>query len=640
MYRGFTYFLRHWNGNVNKEQKETNRIIVTESYGRTKEDEIKNALLVGNGIFVVTPPALARWINAWKGDGMPLFKLNRIKIFAVDDFDIIYKRYGVTICEQIETFCSNKLNNPTQLIITSTIWYPQLQKYSQYGKSPALFIANYIEASVYGKTQFLSTFVRSSTKLQTVDKFLDSYKTKRSLIICTNDDEVLAICEHLEKSDVKFIPFVQNSTELDRNSALTWHETPMTDEFSVLVCSDAVLGDLGAMQNVQKLLNFSLPESWSALSLRFAVFFGTYHDYFKNPKPPKMYEPPFAQILIDEKDHRTLPRLVDLLERIGAKIPTEVSTLARQMLIIRECSQASYSLCPYFLAFGIKLEECPRNKCKGRHALSGQDAPTKRMPALKTILKLKITEVHNPIHFSAQILGYRHLTERKFHDWQNVKQTVADDVLKFQLQQYYADDDNIVYHDSVNKGDLCALNDCDDFYRVQVLQISGKSGIDEKLLLTVRLIDNGKIREQKRINEMLVLPEKFKGIPPRAIDIYHIGVVPYDSDLNWNNRETSIIKKKIMDSGEEYFVKANVVFRLENNIWSDKITLCHKLHETFLLQDLLKNKLAEKTTETPQIDILKQMADDLGMVLNLSLFHSFHLYVKVLDSFFNKITVD
>lgn len=646
--------LKHWYSKVQRSPTSgITRKIVTESYGRAAHDETINELLMGTGILVVTPPALARWINLSKVDkveGLPLFNKKRLKIFAVDDFDKIFTRYGSTICEQIETFCGKKVvakqtdgkeadgeqvddketddkrtKGETQLLITSSQWLPQLNKYCQFGKSPALYIANYIEASVYGQTQFRLNFVESAAKLQIVEQFLgdDIYKTKRSLIVCTNDEEITQICDHLRNANINYTSFTQDTDEANRNSALSWHETPSTDEFTVLVCSDAVLGDLSGMKNAQRLLNYSLPDHWSTLSQRFAVFFDTFHDFVQRPKS-KEPESPFAQILVGETDCRTLPRFVDFLTRVNGKVPEEVHTIARNMLQYREGEQASFGLCPFFLHYGIKLDECSRNKCRGRHALSSFDAPTERMPAVNTVLKLKITVVHNPIHFSGQILAYRRrINEPIWHDWQDKNQITADADLKFQLQTYYSNDDNKIKHYPLNKGDICAIDDTNYFHRVQILQIDGKSGVDTKLMVTVRFIDTGEIYTKKFVRDMYILPEHLKSIPPRAIDIHNVGIVPYDADLFWSRRAKLQVEKVIehfnkkVKGNAEFYVKSSVHFRVENNVWTEEIKLCEPLiddqvREIFLHSVLLKEKLAERADDFPQLDILKEMAKDLG----------------------------
>lgn len=621
--------LKYWKGKMQESTDEVDQIIVTESVGRAAQEETVDALLGGTGIFIVTPPAFARWINRWKTEGLPLFNKDRLKLFAVDDFDRIYNRYGETICEQIEMFCGKESNETEvpQMLITSSSWLPQLSKYCQFGRSPALYIANYIEASVYGKTQFRFSFVQSDAKLQVVEEFLkkEVYKTKRSLIVCASDDETTEICDHLKKIQVKYTSFTQDADEADSNAALTWSETLSTEEFTVLVCSDTVLGDLSSMRNVQRLLNYSLPAHWSTLSRRFSVFFDTYHDFVQSPKQPKSSQSPFAQILVDETGGHALPRLVDFMERLEVKIPEQVQTIARKMLSVREGEEASVALCPFFLHYGIKLNECSRKRCGGRHALSSCDAPTKRMPPLGAMLKLRITTVHNPIHLSGQILAYRRGNHQKWRNWQNQNQLAVDADLKFQLQSYYANQENKVVHFPVEKGDLCAVDDGEHYHRVQILQTAGKVTVHTNLMLDIRFIDTGELCTRKFAGDLYVLPDNIKSIPPRAIDIHNLGLVPYDADLFWSLAAKVKIQKTISDFNEKAkarancYVKASVHFRVENNIWTEKISLCEPLiddqeRSSFLYKALLNEQLAERIIEMPQLEVLEEMAQNLGMI--------------------------
>lgn len=577
--RNVRFHLNYWNERQEKEK----RIVVEESYGRHREVEIEAALLNGVGVLVVTPPSLKRMIDRTDKQDVPLFTKSRLKILVIEDFDIVYRHYGQMISDQIQHFyVKHSDGNPTQLLITSSQWESQLLKYCQYGKCPALYIANYIEASVYGQAQFRLSFSKKENKLFLLQSFLadDIYKGKRTLIICSNDEEVHDVCNYLRDLHIIYTSYTHDTDEAGREQVLSWHEE--TDRhLSVLVCSDTVLGDLSKVKNVQRLFHFSLPDMWSTFSFRFSVFFDAYHDYVKKLETPKGYESPFTQIVIDECNKSTLPRLTEFLKRVNAKVPAEVEETSRQILIAREAERKSIDLCPYFLHYGVEAAKCPRVSCRGRHALLPCDKPTERMPPFGSHLKVRITCIHSPIHYSGQILAFRFHNERQWNQFEDKDQNVTDVELQMQLNIYFGNFDNQRQHLPIRKGDLCGWVEPGTFWRrVQVIELpKSQSSVDKPLKVSIRLIDTGVIYYDQSATSLFRLPDSLRNIPPRAIDIHHIGLVPYDGDKFWGTRAKGCIKFHIdcfmerkrqeeEKKGKNYYVKVFVAFRVENNIWT------------------------------------------------------------------------
>lgn len=615
----------------NERQEERKRIIVEEAYGRHREAEIEAKMLGGLGVLVTTLSCLKRIIDRTVNDRISLLTKSRLKIFVVEDFDTVFNHYGMMICDQIQHFYVKHTNgNLTQLIITSTQWETQLQKYCQFGKNPTLYIANYIEATVYGRAKFRLSLSTKQNKLFLVQKFLAEgiYKEKRTLIICSNDDEVNDVCGYLKDLHIICTSYTHDTDEAGREHALSWHEDT-NKHFSVLVCSDVVLGDLSKVKNVQRLFHFSLPDMWSTFSFRFSVFFDTYHDFLKNSKPPENYEAPSTQILIDESAENTLPRLTNFLKRINAKIPPEIEEITRKILTEREIERKSTDLCPYFLEYGIEASICPRINCRGRHTLLPCDKPTERMPPHGAFLKVNITCMHSPIHYSGQVLAFRFHNENKWNNFENKDQNFADFELQMQLNLYLNNFTNQTQHFPVNKGDICAWNEpsSSNWRRVQVIQVS-KVSSDRPQRASIRLIDTGAIYYDKSITSLFSLSETLRNIPARAIDIHYVGLIPYDGDMFWGGRANNCVKYHLekflnhkMNGNTEmrnnFYIKANVAFRIENNIWTKSLVFCEPLVNNHITElpvhkVLIRNHFAERDENLKQLDVLKQMAEELG----------------------------
>lgn len=622
--------MNYWN----QRQENDKRIIVEESYGRHREDEIEANLLDGIGVLVVTPPCLQRMIERTTQQEIPLVSKARLKILVIEDFDAVYNHYGEVICDQIQYFyVKHSDGNPTQLLITSSQWESNLLRYCQYGKSPVLYISNYIEASVYGRAQFRLSFSTKEKKKYLLQSFLahDIYKAKRTLIICSNDEEVHDVCHYLKDLHIIFTSYTHDTDEAGRDQVLSWHEK--TDRhLSVLVCSDTVLGDLSKVKNVQRLFHFSLPDLWSTFSFRFSVFFDTYHDYLKKLEPPQGYEAPFIQIVIDECNKSTLPRLTDFLKRVHAKVPKEVEEISRNILVAREAERNSIDLCPYFLQYAIESTKCPRSSCRGRHALLPCDKPTNRMPPFNTFLKIRITCIHSPIHYSGQVLSYRFHNERVWNQFEEKDQNVADVELQMQINIYFTNFDNQIQHSGIKKGDICGwVEPGSGWRRIQIIEVPKKqpTADQQPLKVGIRLIDTGVIYYEQSVTSLFELPASLSSIPPRAIDIHHVGLVPYDDDKFWGTRAKGCLKfhidrflekKRKADEkiAKNYFVRVRVAFRIENNIWTRNLVLCEPLvgnrmsNELAMHKVLLRENFAQRDTECKQLEVLKGMAEELG----------------------------
>lgn len=605
-------------------------ISIVASYGKYREDYIQAELLKGVGIFVTTPPCLLRWIE--KAKEKPLFTTNRIQLLAVDDFDLCRKRYGDDICHLIEHFyIKHKDGAPTQIMITSNHWESKLLQYCNYGNRPALYIANYIEAAIYGGTQIRLSFTKKDNKMHYVANFVkgDIFASKRSLIICSTDEEVVEITEYLNNLQINCTSYTHDCDDVQRRDAKDWHNETADKGFSVLVCSDRVLGDLNDLRNVERLLNYSLPGNWSTLSFRFATFFNSYHDFVKSKEVPKEYEQPFAHILVDESTEKTLPRLVEFMERIKAKIPRDVIAISRKILEEREAERKSIDLCPYFLHFGIEIGKCPKGECRGRHTLLPCDEPTDRMPLIYAVVQVKITYVHSPIHYSGQILKYQMRNASRWIQYNNRDQEFEDTDLKCQMGVYFQSAGNQRQHYPVSKGDICAWTDDNQIYqRVKVLEIQKVTSHKDPDKVTIRFIDSGEIYYGKSSINLLLLPDDLKNIPARAMDIHHVGIIPFDGDMFWGRRAKQNVKYQMEDHekrrksakethpDKEFYIKAHVVFKIENNIWTNKLAFVEVSHseiEYSLHKPLIKDNLAERTDWRIQMSNLISMSKELGM---------------------------
>lgn len=147
--------------------------LVVQAYGMHKADQVEAALSGGAGILVVTPPCLSRLLD----NPQRLFRKAKVKIVVVDDYDACLKRFDSHLMDRlIDEFYVNHANgDPTQLVLTSSVWTKKLLKYLKHGKNGTLFIGHYAETALYGGTNFKILFKRSKEKVSYLydSKYID-----------------------------------------------------------------------------------------------------------------------------------------------------------------------------------------------------------------------------------------------------------------------------------------------------------------------------------------------------------------------------------------------------------------------------------------------------------------------------------
>lgn len=291
------------------------------------------------------------------------------------------------------------------------------------------------------------------------------YERTRTAIMCSRDDEVVELSQMLNRDfTIQTTPYTKDAQSSDRVNALRWHQ-PTDKPLSVLITSDEILGDLYETKNVQVLINYTMPpESWFRLSFRFQLFFDYYHNYVVLGPEPDDYKPE-CHIFTDDTDNPDVfLRFVEFMQRTTAKIPADCIKFANQYAAEKEKRRQSIRLCPYFLQFG----ECGVHKCQDRHTLNETDIPADYMPKEGQTLKLKMTHVHNPTHYSARILEYHEPGERIWHKYDQAFMEVG-----LKLQMFYNCNENLQAADSekISKGDLCTWIEADKYHRCQVLDV-------------------------------------------------------------------------------------------------------------------------------------------------------------------------
>lgn len=603
--RLFNVYLLSYNSSKITKKK----IEILSAYGKYKASEIKQKLLLGTGILITTPLYLLNLISENK-----YFDKNRLKLLTINNFYLCKKLCGddSDIIEKIINYFY-VLEITPQLIVISTIWDSELLKYSKYGYRHCLYISNYIETTIYGNVKYNINFIdNDANKMEAVLEFIKNKSNKRSLIVCSTESEVHNVSKYLLNLNIKCLIYTNDCDIIQKNTITDWfNNLNNNNDLDVLVCSDNVILDLYSFKSVDCIFNYSIPDNWTTFSFRFITLFNKYHDNFKNTKRLHDQETPLIYILIEKNNfikEYLIQNFVDLICRIkNYNINGMLEEFFTYLNDSYKNQCESINFCSYFLSFGIQYKKCPKLMCNERHKLLPIDKSLNPIPMINSTIKIKMTFVHSPIHYSGQIISYcvpssgtwNLYNKNKFEDYKNIT---------LQLNKYYQNIQNLKHHVSVFKGDICVWSDNFKlFQRIKILNTTRE-------LATFKFIDTGEILYNKPINTILKISNDLKDIPPLAIDIHHVGMVPFDKDLTWGRDAKQNVKYKIEEfenkifENEECYFKIKCLFKIKNNIWTNKLTFVNNKNEEFPIhKTLLKNDFAERINYVDYIENLNSI---------------------------------
>lgn len=120
----------------------------------------------------------------------------------------------------------------------------------------------------------------------------------------------------------------------------------------------------------------------------------------------------------------------------------------------------------------------------------------------------------------------------------------------------------------------------------------------------VRLIDVGTIVRSKS-TEIFELNERFCDFPRQAIDLHLIGLIPADSEDEWDSELTSVLDRDIkqtLSRAPDAKIEANIVFALQNHIAVDCLRITETKHGVVVVKKSIKRHMIEKGWGKASID--------------------------------------
>uniref|UniRef100_A0A1A9W0T4 Probable ATP-dependent RNA helicase spindle-E n=1 Tax=Glossina brevipalpis TaxID=37001 RepID=A0A1A9W0T4_9MUSC len=567
---------------------------IVASFGLRNFVDTKIKLLNSCGMLVTTPSSLLRLFK--DNENESLFDAKRLRRVVIDDIDIILSRAPEDFQTALKTILKmcRKPKAKTlkaQIVVTSRCWDFWFVKLMRLSDQPLLLIGDFLEATIYGRVE-LSVKLRSKLeKEEVIRNFLKKCNEtvdNRTMIICNEDAEVKRMMELLREHGYPTIGYYSCSTEAERLIINEWKHKVSNQ---ILVCTDDGLPEL-QIQNARHLIHYSMPNSWTQFTTRFAVLVKSYDnvltDNFRCIQNSKKNR---SLILLDEHNNLQLPRLVYFMHMHHQTVHPNIQAVTKRLLNTRETQRIckGVQLCSEVLEFG----ECEEPRCNKRHEITSLDVVSENddIP-MHGEIRIHILKLFSPTHYTARLLEHKPPHDKQ---WYEVRRSHEAAVFAVQLNLYYHNMHNRVQHWPPKIGDMCIYRYSNIYRRARIVDvpiaIESVNVIQDSLELALKLIDDGIMITAVRSNEIFHCDEKFKEFPHQAMDIRLMNMIPYDNERVWDSKTTKKVQNWIMDGIKaNHVVQCSVNFALASTIWINNLVVMEKLDTIGIYREIIHLK--------------------------------------------------
>ncbi|XP_037936888.1 uncharacterized protein LOC119670628 [Teleopsis dalmanni] len=549
---------------------------IISSLGIRNFDQTQFQLLSGCEILLITPSSLKFLLT--HDEVGSLIDSQRLMHLVIDDMDKIIAQSKDDLEYVLRRLI--KIGKPQllQVIVTSSTWEKILSSMLRQFKDMALLIGDFAEATFYANTDIKLKLSASAHKLQLLSDIMNAhtYKKERTLILCNSPQDVLQVVEFLKNNGHPYINFEEDSSKENYSKfyKLAGYETTA----ACLVSTDNNIYKILQTPDLQNIIHYSLPATWTSFARRFATMANNIHNFVvKGLNDLPITAGTKSMILLDEGNHTVFRTLIDLMKRrsvtnIHRNIIAVADKIWEENEIQKVCSQKT--LCRYLLGFG----ECIKLRCEYRHRLASYDQPKDEelIPSFGD-MRVKIIKVISPSHFLARPLGYR---VNKSEAFQQIRKSNEMSLFEMNLNFHYLNEDNLIVLSSPAIGDLCIYKITEMPYRAKIIDVGHNKDpdADTSLKFTLKLIDVGTIVSTVNPNLIYVCDEQFKYFPAQAIDIHLLGVIPCYNERHWEHSIKEVLHDLLIAKFEStQCVHIKINFAVGNYIWVDAINIYEDL---------------------------------------------------------------
>jgi len=492
-----------------------------------------------------------------------------------------------------------------QIIAIGTKWTDGMRSFmTSYMKDPLVIISNKIEMALFAKVPINVELCSSDQRLDVLIGCLTVDAVNHNTVVFTNsaksaDDLKGQLKEYGISTEVisEFItPVELKDIQAQWNSQLNKPE-------NLLVISDNAVVKSG-INNASFIIHYDYPQKKSQFGNRLHCL----TNVIKENENKSDAKDLMCHVFVTEQNNgmRYSTGLVKLLKRSGQNIPKALQSMAESSRELKEEQKQFSELCPRLKLFG----ECSFiDDCSERHTIF----PDKDLLGLcpsTGFVKILILDVISASNFWGRIVEHRlpfDPSGTSSYDTNIFMQLYLD------MQTYYSEDLNQLPYYSAEIFDLCVVNTLMSGYqRVRIERVTEKE-LERPKKLEVFGIDSG-LTTTVKFTDLLVCADRFKMVPPQAVEIITCCVKPVEQGLSWTHEASFAMEKRLVGKTLE----GRVNFSLQNTIWVDPLVekeilagLKTKTYSLDVGRDLISMGYAEKNTKHVE-NLRKLLYDVLG----------------------------
>ncbi|XP_061163126.1 putative ATP-dependent RNA helicase TDRD12 isoform X2 [Saccostrea echinata] len=566
-------------------------------YGGGCEHNQYVPLMNGCEILIATPPCLVRMINRRYTD------LQRLCHLVVDDADLLLKEYSEEVQEIMDLFAEARKENihkavPYQIITMGTQWTPAVHSFTQaYMPDPTIIITSRFEAAIYGKViqhvEMCQSSQRSTRLLEVLDSVLSN--GVKVIIFTTTVNDVCFLIKLLKSHSLCCLKIHHQMESYEIEMAVhDWKSGSEKDGPKLLVCTDECISDI-KIDDANAVIHYDIPaESKSRFGNRLSCLRKYYAHYSGlEEEEGGQNVKPISYILMTEQSTGQARSVRDLLRRLKLPIPRELTALLAGMKQQQE-EDKEKGLCSYLKAYGACRFQ---TRCPYRHIiLPDVDKPCCDLLTSGEI-KIRVTDVVNATCYYARVLEHRK-RDGPFSDLSNTALSIM-----FEIENWFSSENNRVRLGNVCAGDVCAIEEDNSFFRVQIQDIKGSNSPGSKTMQAqVFFVDEGRVKDVSMF-KLYELPPHLKSYPFQTVEVYLCRLRPIDRDENWTSNADQFVHGILQDK----VLYGRIVLSIGNTVWLDPLVERQRLRENkgfinkmYVRSELLRNGYAVENEEHVQ----------------------------------------
>ncbi|XP_017042926.2 putative ATP-dependent RNA helicase SoYb [Drosophila ficusphila] len=538
----------------------TNYLKVVNTHAHPMID-VYRMLLGSCGILVTTPSHLLGILT----NELNLVDPARLEFLIFDDIDRMRLESPELLGKVLQIV--NGLDCPMmQLVVVAQQWHKEnFKKLLKQTVNPLILIGDFFKAAIYGG--LILKFLLKSSALK-ANQLLDVLSTqeglkRRTLIYCQNQLELENLQNILTKGGHQCID-ISKAGNQEPNELLLVSDEDIQEELRV--------------RNIELLIHFNVPESWSRFTVRFYTMAESIPNFFKVLGTDK---PPVTYLMLDETNAAEWHRTLKSLQSLGATNDWMSELMPRW----NHKSNNSRVFCESLLSSG----NCNRLVCDKRHHFVKADLPhpDNLLQEQGTVIRGKIFKIYDPAHFAVWPIKYKC---KDSTNWMDVPYPFDPSILMLKMNLALKEKSSKPY----NLNDVFFLMYHEQVQRVRIMDVRSSSHS-----VTVQFMDHGTEFMEVKTSELLKCPKEFKTIPPLSLDIRLSGVVSAGEEGQWSAESIEWVQSHI--EGQDVLVTVDLA--IMDLIYAEEITSieeCRTMKTTvnkiFLRRELLRQGFAKNGT--------------------------------------------